>query len=221
MRWMPKTRRARRLVGVGAVWALVLLLAPGLLTRGAEPSGPAYPDLPVLSKSRADDELGLVVSLLSGSGARVYCWSNADWEQKRDSWHRRPWSGPWGAYVTSDPVVTVNLAPNECMTLNALMTAEGPVWLDEHSPAFAWSVHVLAHEAVHAAGHQDETKAACWGVQLTAKAAVELGRTLREGRYLGELAWKRWYPLAPPSYRSPDCRDGGRLDLRPKSHIWP
>jgi hypothetical protein len=223
VRSMLPGRRGRRLATAGAVWALVLLVAPGLLTRDATPDARNLPDLPPVRKSGEHGRLSHVVAVLAGRGAVAYCWSSADWQQRRDPWHRTTprWSGPWGAYVSAEPVLTVNLAPNECTMLKLLMRSKRPVWNEEHPAALAWSVHVLAHESVHVSGHYDEVKAECWGLQLTARTAVELGRTAKEGRYLADLAWKQWYPRTPAAYRSPACRDGGSLDLRRKSRVWP
>jgi hypothetical protein len=202
---------------------LVLLVGPGLLTRDATSNTGVLPDLPPVGRSGANARLSHVVAVLAGRGAVAYCWSSADWEQRRDPWHQRTprWSGPWGAYVSAKPILTVNLAPNECTMLNRVVSSRRRVWREEHPAALAWSVHVLAHESVHVAGHYDEVKAECWGMQLTAKAAMELGRTAKEGRYLADLAWKRWYRRTPAAYRSPACRDGGPLDLHRKSRVWP
>ncbi|HEV3479946.1 MAG TPA: hypothetical protein VG144_10930 [Gaiellaceae bacterium] len=88
--------------------------------------------------------------------------------------------------------------------------------------ALAWSIYVLAHESVHVAGYRSERKATCWGACSGSKEpALELGRTPKEARHLAELAWKTAYRRARPSYRSRECRDGGRLDLRPKRDVWP
>ena len=42
---------------------------------------------------------------------------------------------------------------------------------------------------------------------------------------LAQFYWKQIYPLRRtsnfPWYWSAECRDGGKLDLRPKSHAWP
>lgn len=227
---MPGEHRARRLATAGAIWTLILLFAPGLLLRDAAPkpvgveNAPHIPDLPpVRWKSHQDARLAHVVAVLAGRGVVVYCWSNADWLRRQRSWRRPPLDplGPWQAYVSYEPVVTVNLGPNLCSELDELAKRREPVWRARYPDALAWSVQSLAHEAVHVAGHLDEATAECWGLQTTALAAVELGRTLEEGRFLAERYWRRTYPLHSAPYWSSECRDGGRLDFRPKSHNWP
>jgi hypothetical protein len=52
-------------------------------------------------------------------------------------------------------------------------------------------------------------------------AAVELGRSGREGRYLAELYWQRWYRFRHRPYWSSECRNGRALDLRPNTDTLP
>jgi hypothetical protein len=74
---------------------------------------------------------------------------------------------------------------------------------------------------VHVHGWSDDTHAECYGVQVIPEVAEWLGRTPAEGRYLADLYWLRLYSNDPPPYWSPDCRNGGPLDIRPHSDIWP
>ena len=85
----------------------------------------------------------------------------------------------------------------------------------------ATAVHVLAHEAVHLRGVRNEAVTECTSVQLTAETARRLGASREEAQALAMLYWEEVYPLLPRSYRSPECRDGGRLDLNPDSPAWP
>jgi hypothetical protein len=82
-------------------------------------------------------------------------------------------------------------------------------------------VQSVAHESMHVAGIRDEAKAECYGMQRLRRAAVPLGLTPAEGSFLARLYWRDWYPRSEGAYRSGECRDGGLLDLRPGSHIWP
>jgi hypothetical protein len=58
-------------------------------------------------------------------------------------------------------------------------------------------------------------------MQTIARAAVLLGRPPAQARYLAALYAKHWYPWWPRTYRSPECRNGGRLDLHPSTNVWP
>jgi hypothetical protein len=218
MRLVP-SRRTRRLTVAGALWTLVLLFA--LIALVAKPHEARSSAFPPRWPTHLDRALGRAVDVLSEKrDSVVWCWSVSDWKLRRDPWPERVrvWKGSWGGYVYRG---AVQLAPNECQTLKLLRTVKAPVWRWKHPEMLAWSAYALAHESVHVAGQQSERRATCWGLQRVAETAQLLARTSKEGRYLAELVWKTWYPKARPSYRSRECRDGGRLDLHPKSQVWP
>ena len=218
MRLVP-SRRVRRLAVAGILWTLVLLFA--LIALVATPREARSNPFPPRWGTHMDRSLGRVVDVISDKrDSAVWCWSASDWRLRFDPWPGRVrlWKGPWGGYVYRG---AVQLAPNECQTLKLLRTENAPVWRWGHPEMLAWSVYALAHESVHVAGYRSERTATCWGLQRVAETAELLGRTAKEGRYLAELAWKTWYPKARPSYRSPECRDGGRLDLHRQSDVWP
>jgi len=85
----------------------------------------------------------------------------------------------------------------------------------------AVAVHVLAHEAIHLRGWTDESVAECYGLQHTAQVARGLGASARQAQALAEFYWRVVYPDMPDAYRTPDCVDGGRLDLHKDSEVWP
>ena len=115
----------------------------------------------------------------------------------------------------------VDLSAPLCLELTRLRRLTVLVWDDGEADALAWSVGALAHEAVHASGNRNEVEATCFGMQRIPAAAVALGRTAPEGRHLAEIYWRLWYERHDSSYRSRDCRDAGRLDIRPHSDVWP
>ena len=51
--------------------------------------------------------------------------------------------------------------------------------------------------------------------QLAAAAGVKRGQAAILGRYAGRRA------RMPAEYQSSECRDGGRYDLHPQSHVFP
>jgi hypothetical protein len=85
----------------------------------------------------------------------------------------------------------------------------------------AFSVHVLAHESWHLRGFQDEATAECLALQTTADVAGRLGADFLHGAAVARFALEHVYPRMPDDYRSADCHDGGRLDLRPSLTAWP
>jgi hypothetical protein len=84
-----------------------------------------------------------------------------------------------------------------------------------------WAVHTLAHEAWHLAGEKNEAVTECYALQTTAWASQRLGASPFEGQAIARYVTAHMYPDMPTAYRSADCRDGGPLDLRPASAVWP
>lgn len=83
------------------------------------------------------------------------------------------------------------------------------------------AVHALAHEAWHLAGYRDEAVAECYALQTTEYVAERLGAAQPLAQALAVHTLERLYPTLPPAYRTPDCRDAGRLDLRRATRSWP
>jgi hypothetical protein len=209
------TRRVRRLATAGILWTLVVFCIVGMVTASRRPvsssltsirveRGRMPAEVPARSSTQDIALFGHVVAVLAGLGADVRCSS----------------VGPWRGYTTV-PLPTVTLGPAICSELTRLAHDDHPVWRDEWPDALAWSVETLAHESMHVSGIRDEAKAECYGMQRIPIAAAGLGRTADEGRYLATLYWRHWYPWITPSYRSQECRNGGRLDLHPASDVWP
>ena len=84
-----------------------------------------------------------------------------------------------------------------------------------------YSVHVLAHESWHLRGFEDEATTECLAIQTTADVAERLGADGLRAAAVARFAVEHVYPKMPDDYRSEDCRDGGRLDLRPSLAAWP
>lgn len=236
-----RSRGTRRLALTGLVWASLLVCASavfgyrspdesagaGRLQAGTVRSSTHGDPRPLPSAatmdspSRVDRVYSRVATALARRGTRVQCWSRADWRKRAAEWKARtPWLGelgPWRAYRLG---LTVHLSPANCAELGILVHGSGPVWRDRWPDALAWSIHALAHEAIHASGITNEAKAECYGMQYTRTAAVLLGRSAVEARYLARLYWKHWYQWQEPGYRSRGCRNGGVLDLN-RSDAWP
>jgi hypothetical protein len=85
----------------------------------------------------------------------------------------------------------------------------------------AWAASALAHESYHLAGIRNEAVAECYGLQSTALVARQLHAP---PEYAERLATYTFWNVRPPvdyGYFSPECRDGGTLDLHPLSDSWP
>jgi len=88
----------------------------------------------------------------------------------------------------------------------------------------ATALAVVAHESYHLLGYSNEAQVECYGMQSIWFVASKLGATVAESQALAALYAARMYPLRrtqTPAYWSPECRDGGKLDLRPALAAWP
>jgi transposase-like protein len=215
---------------VAVMIAVIVLASAVLSTATAQTPLDDSRRLPVISgpsaESRIEPRLSRVASSLAGRRAEVRCWSREDWKRlalQRTGWIHRSRSrlGPWSAYASKDHL-RAHLAPAICASLVRLAYERIPVESDRWPAALAFSVATLAHEAQHLRGVSNEALAECYGMQSIAVAARKLGRTEEEGRYLAWRFWEKQYPNhRNPAYMSEECRDGGRLDLRPQVDVWP
>jgi hypothetical protein len=221
-------RRVRRLTIAAAFSILLLNFGAAILfsPAPAQPRGFTLPDHSARpTTTYRDMSLSRAVASLANRPASVNCRSHADWRKQSRSWARL-WShlgelGPWRAYTRRTPSPLVELSPSICIELRRLATARRPIWDDEWPDALAYSLAVLAHEAVHVSGNLDEAEAYCYGMQSISTAAVALGRTQREGRYLAERFFTRWHPRYGRPFRSAACTNNGRLDVRRNTNVWP
>jgi hypothetical protein len=85
----------------------------------------------------------------------------------------------------------------------------------------AWAAHTLAHESFHLRGFQDEGIAECYALQNTAFVAERLGVPPQQALELQAWIYKDGYPNEPQDYQASNCYDGGPLDLRPQSAVFP
>jgi hypothetical protein len=191
---------------------------------------PPYDDLPlptmggITEVSRIEPLYSRIASDLVGRDVEVRCWSHRDWAERSQevaAWtHGKLRPGDWTAYVSYDRE-RANLSPSICRSLGRW--AYGHRWPDDRweSYNFVWSVKVLAHETQHLRGFDNEAAADCYGLQAMPDIAARLGLDEDRGRWLTEYAWRYIYPRARGEYRSAECRDGGQLDLRLSSSVWP
>jgi hypothetical protein len=85
----------------------------------------------------------------------------------------------------------------------------------------AWALNTLAHESYHLAGVRNEAETECSALQAIDFTARRLGATSVQARAHATFAFRELPDRMPALYSSPECRDGGRYDLRPASILWP
>jgi hypothetical protein len=149
------------------------------------------------------------------------CWSVSDWNIiERDEFGKRIDLAGFAA------ANAVNLSPETCAALMGFAYGkERPEGNDQLTLSF--SVLVLMHETahvlngdVHAVGTEEQV-AECWGMQHIRDATRRLGGSPEYAGRLAERFATEIFPREERKYRSDACRDGGALDLRPKSRVWP
>jgi hypothetical protein len=129
-----------------------------------------------------------------------------------------------GAVQHADGVAAVGgdvayLTPERCLDLYRLAFKQ-----EVRSSQTARALAVLTHEAWHLRGVSNEGTTECYALQSAVVIGQRLGlsadtaaRMMRQ-----QLVENARRGRASPAYRvTPDCRDGGRLDLNPNSARFP
>jgi hypothetical protein len=123
------------------------------------------------------------------------------------------------------PANHTDLSPQTCKALRHLSSVDFTC-IERNDCGFkefnaGWAAHTLAHESFHLRGFQDEGVTECYALQNTAFVAERLGVPTRPAKDLQAWLFKRGYPNEPTEYESPECHDGGALDLRPQQPLFP
>jgi hypothetical protein len=188
----------------------VRLLAPVLLVALV----PVLGLMAIHHERRAnEDRLGRVASQIAGRQVEVHCPSTVKMLVDIS-----PHAGSVYFDGNGRPADRTKLNDATCSMLDDF--AEGETDSDD-ALRVARALHVLAHESIHLSGVRDEAEADCFGFQKTAFVAEQLGASQEEAQRYAELAVIERSHTAPPEYRSPDCHDGGLLDLDRRSNVWP
>jgi hypothetical protein len=111
------------------------------------------------------------------------------------------------------------LTPERCFDLYRL-AFEGEVTFSQTARAIA----VLAHEAWHLRGVRDEGTTECYALQSGVETGQRLGLSEGTARQMMRLQLTENALRGPGTLEylvSPDCRDGGRLDLDPETTRFP
>jgi hypothetical protein len=169
---------------------------------------------------REQDQLAAIASDLAGRTVRVRCPSFvASLVDTR---------GEAGRVQFDDagrPADHTDLSPQTCKALRHLDAVDFSC-IDRGDCSFkefnaGWAAHTLAHEAFHLRGFQDEGITECYALQNSALVAERLGVPTQTAKDLQAWLYKRGYPNEPTEYQSPQCYDGGPLDLRPGTTEFP
>src|SRR5262245_18436485 len=197
--WVPVRRF---LVGLTIIVALALLF-------WLVESRTGWDALSVETRTEAQDRFSEEASLIAEKPVRIRCDESGAYV---------------GAVQHTDGVATVGgdlayLTPERCLDLYRL-AFEGEV----KGSQTGRSIVVLAHEAWHLRGVDDEGTTECYALQSGVALGERLGLSSDAAGQLmrQQLAENASRNGAASEYRvPPDCRDGEALDLDPESHRFP
>ena len=192
----------RFVVGLGLIGALVL-------TFWFVESRTGWNGLDESTRAEAAARFSGVASRIAGKPVTIRCDESGDYV---------------GAVQHADGVALVGgnlayLTPERCLDLYRL-AFKG----EERSNQTARAIAVLAHEAWHLRGVSDEGATECYALQSGVQLGQRLGLSADTARRMmrRQLVENTLRSQSSPAYRiPPDCRDGGRLDLKPASGKFP
>lgn len=172
-------------------------------------------------KSRIEPRFTRAASRIALKRVQIRCWSTRGWSRMI-----REWEAYTGVRVEvagfANGAARAYVAPKYCsalarFTYRRWRPAGGEELLDA-----AFAVNVLAHESHHlldpSAG---EAEIECRALQDIRRTARLLGAKGGYGARLAAAYWSDLYPYQPPGYRTPDCQEGGLLDLDSARSAWP
>lgn len=192
----------RFLVGLGVIGALALILWIADRSTGWE-------QLPADARAAATERFSAEASRIAGKPVTVRCDESGSHV---------------GAVQHADGVAVVGgdlayLTPERCLSLYRL-AFDGEITSSRTARALA----VLAHEAWHLRGVRDEGTTECYALQSGVQVGRDLGLSPDTARQMmrQQLTENSLHGGGSSEYLvPPECRDGGRLDLDPRSSRFP
>jgi hypothetical protein len=198
----PQRRALRFVAGLGLIGALALLF-------WVVESRTGWNGLDSSTRAEATARFSEEASRVAAKPVTIRCDESGDYV---------------GAVQHADGAATVGgdlayLTPERCLDLYRL-AFKGEVRTSQTARALA----VLAHEAWHLRGVSDEGATECYALQTGGEIGQRLGLSTDTARRMmrQQLVENARRSQASPAYRvPPDCRDRGRLDLKPDSAQFP
>jgi hypothetical protein len=175
------------------------------------------------ARTTEEPELAVAVRDVIGQAIRVHCWPADSWQPLAEEWGILDRDDFWGAYAFADPPRrAIHLSPHVCVPLRRFFTGSYAPHLNQESLDLAQALVMLAHNAEHVRdSYESEAVVECYAMQGVRGFVSEAGRASRYANALARLAWDIAYPQDAAPFRTPDCRNGGRLDRHPQSSLWP
>jgi hypothetical protein len=215
-------RRVERLARAAcrgeASWGRVERLIDGRLFQAR----PLPRSTELLAKSHIDPRLGKVVSRLARRVVEARCWSDDDWRRvNREFGALHPESDYW-VIGLADRRGRVHFLGELCEPLVRFFGSRYVPSLDIDRAELAESLMILAHEAEHERDpSSSEAEVECYAVQHVRELVRGEGHSEAFAAEIASFAWDVSYLRDDPVYGTRRCRDGGPLDLHPRSADWP
>lgn len=167
-------------------------------------------------------ELAERAAPLSGTSPEVFCWTSADWDELNEEWRLIDLGEFWVVGFADPDTDRIHLAPDVCDPLRRFFGCEYAPNLNEESLVLAEALVTLAHEAEHLRSPgAPEADVECVAIQRVRDLVRAAGRGPAYENLMTGLAWDVGYPDVPEEYRTERCRDGGKLDVRPETAVFP
>lgn len=167
-------------------------------------------------------DLSSLASSSVGVRAEVYCWRPEAWAPFSE--HYALVRG--GKEVSLQGIADgargrIDLDPAVCYALSRYLREVKPAPLSRQNLELAETLMLLTHDAERLKSPSaSEAELECYAVQhVRPLVAAVWGQAF--AAEIARHAWELAYTRLPAGLRTPECRDGGRLDRRPASSAWP
>jgi hypothetical protein len=153
----------------------------------------------------------------------VYCWQSAGWAPFFEQYAIVRGGEETSLKGIADTARNrIDLDPGICAGLRWYLRRMRPTSLSYENFELAEALMVLTHQAEHLkAPSASEAEVECYAVQHVRPLVRAAGWGAEYATELALQAWQLSYQELPQAFRSPACRDGGRLDRNPRSSAWP
>jgi hypothetical protein len=212
-----------RLALLALLSAVALLCAAAAAAKGPPPHDSGA--LPTIRGTSTESRIEPLFSSAAGRLARkpveVRCWSTKDWGRLSKEMRRYSGRDLSEADGFTTPPRRVSLSPNTCARLDLVAYEKTWPLRKASQDDLAEAIGVLTLNSQLLRGYGNLAVAECYGMQLIRTVSLRLGMTYPHASVLASRYWVDLYQRFPSAYRSPQCRDGGKLDLRPGTPVWP
>jgi hypothetical protein len=176
----------------------------------------------LVASPKRSPELAAEATPLAGTRPEVLCWSSRNWDELAEEWRLIRVDELWPIGFADRATGRIHLAPQICDPLHRFFGSNYAPKLNAESLDLATALVTLAHEAEHLRSPEaSEAEVECVAIQRVRDLVRAAGRPRSYENLMAGLAWDVGYPDVPPEYRTAQCHDGGGLDVRPGTSVWP